>query len=139
MPWHLSKSDPRKVYDERHITVCVCDTAERAAFIIDAANEKREWERAGESIRLREPQSTIMRDVKINIPMPDGVAIPAELLRTFEPDKCCGRLIANDAVNGRLLKAWTCPKCGMEWKPRAVAGVEHWSPAPAVMVFSPAR
>ena len=36
MPWHLSKSDPRKVYDSRHEMVCVCQTAEQARIIVDA-------------------------------------------------------------------------------------------------------
>ena len=36
MPWHLSRSDPRKVYDERHEAVCVCQTAEQAALIVEA-------------------------------------------------------------------------------------------------------
>lgn len=38
MPWHLSKSDPRKVYDSHHDVVCVCMTALQAAGIVLAVN-----------------------------------------------------------------------------------------------------
>jgi hypothetical protein len=39
MPWHLSKSDPRKVYDSYHNMVCVCQNAEQAKLIVDAVRE----------------------------------------------------------------------------------------------------
>ncbi len=38
MPWHLSKSDPRKVYDSLHQPVCVCHKEEQAALIVKAVN-----------------------------------------------------------------------------------------------------
>jgi hypothetical protein len=41
IPWHLSKSDPRKVYDERHTEICVCVTPESAALIVTAVNRLR--------------------------------------------------------------------------------------------------
>lgn len=36
MGWHQSVSNPRKVYNERHEQVCVCETREQAALIVDA-------------------------------------------------------------------------------------------------------
>ena len=41
MPWHLSKSDPRKVYDERHEAVCVCQKPEQALIVVTAVNRLR--------------------------------------------------------------------------------------------------
>ena len=38
MPWHLSKSDPRKVYNSRHETVCVCQNSDQADLIVRAVN-----------------------------------------------------------------------------------------------------
>jgi hypothetical protein len=39
--WHQSKSDPRIVYDESHIAVCVMSTADQAAFVVAAVNAYR--------------------------------------------------------------------------------------------------
>jgi hypothetical protein len=36
MPWHRSVSNPRKVYNERHEQVCICETPEQAALIVEA-------------------------------------------------------------------------------------------------------
>ena len=36
MPWHQSLSNPRKVYDDRHEQVCVCETPEQAELIVAA-------------------------------------------------------------------------------------------------------
>ncbi len=36
MPWHRSISNLSKVYNERHEQVCVCETPEQAALIVDA-------------------------------------------------------------------------------------------------------
>ena len=38
MGWHLSKSDPRKVYDERHTEICIACTGEAAALIVAGVN-----------------------------------------------------------------------------------------------------
>ena len=38
MPWRLSKSDPRKVYNSRHETVCVCQNSDQADLIVRAVN-----------------------------------------------------------------------------------------------------
>ena len=36
MPWHQSVSNPRKVYNERHEQVCICETPKQAALIVEA-------------------------------------------------------------------------------------------------------
>ena len=36
MPWRRSLSNPRKVYNERHEQVCICETPEQAALIVEA-------------------------------------------------------------------------------------------------------
>jgi len=36
MPWHRSVSNPCKVYNERHEQVCICETPEQAALIVEA-------------------------------------------------------------------------------------------------------
>ena len=41
MSWHLSKSDPRKVYDSYHNMVCVCQNAEQARLIVVSGNESQ--------------------------------------------------------------------------------------------------
>ena len=121
MPWHLSKSDPRKVYDSYHNMVCVCQNAEQARLIVVSVNECKPQP---ETIRLRE-------------------SIPAAPLRvapldTFEPDdSCCGKLIATAGRSGVLasLQLWTCPKCGLDWASQLMGGIRHWMPRPAVAVF----
>ena len=47
MPWHLSKSDPRKIYDETHEMVCVCRTNEQAAMVVEAVNRYRQPDMIG--------------------------------------------------------------------------------------------
>lgn len=122
MPWHLSKSDPRKVYDSYHSMVCVCQNAEQAKVIVGAVNERAPQ---AETIRLREPA------------IPDATGHPGTL-DTFEPDdSCCGREIAKAARSGVLasLQSWECSKCGCHWEPSLIIGVRHWSARPAVAVF----
>ena len=118
MPWHLSKSDPRKVYDSYHSMVCVCQNAEQAKLIVDAVTAHAPQ---AETIRLREP-----------------APLRVAPLDTFEPDdSCCGREIAKAARSGVLasLQLWTCPKCGLDWAPQLMGGIRHWTPRPAVAVF----
>ena len=43
MPWHLSKSDPRKVYDSYHNMVCVCQNENQSALIVKAVNDLPQW------------------------------------------------------------------------------------------------
>ena len=47
MGWHLSKSDPRKVYNERHETVCVCQNSEQSKLIVEAVNRYRQPDMIG--------------------------------------------------------------------------------------------
>lgn len=112
MPWHLSKSDPRKVYDERHQVVCVCQTPDQAALIV-------------QSVVGRGPTSVLR-----------AMADPAEN-DTFLPDDCCGKYIAAAGRDGLLksITVWTCPKCGGEWEPKQHQGVRMWEPKTAVMIF----
>ena len=46
MPWHSSKSDPRKVYDQNHDVVCVCMNPAQATQIVSAVNQAREKQSA---------------------------------------------------------------------------------------------
>ena len=121
MPWHLSKSDLRKVYDSFHQTVCVCHTAEQAAMIVDAMRAR--GESAGEAIRLREP---VIQTPAVN-----------DYLDSFEPDECCGKSLTKAANEGVLksLTRWSCPKCGADWEPRMVGPVRHWSLSAPVAIF----
>lgn len=151
MPWHISKSDPRKVYDERHEVVCVCQTAEQAARIVAAVTGK-----AQEVIRLREPDIAgqhVAPQLKVSdyehafatgigavTDLGDGhtaAITPSATLDSFEPDTCCGSAISKAARSGVLgsVTSWECPKCGMEWQPAQVGSIRHWSPTPAVMIF----
>jgi len=116
MPWHISKSDLRKIYDDRHGDVCVCQTVEQAAIIVDAVNRLRS-SGVAPIISLREPS--------------------ADKLDTYEPDSCCGPGLAK-AARGGVLKAllsWDCPRCGEKWVPRDVGGLRHWEPVPAVEIL----
>lgn len=123
MPWHLSKSDPRKVYDERHAAVCVCQTPEQAALIVLAVT-------ALPALQLQRPDVIQLRE-------PARVGIP-EPMDTFEPDDtCCGKAISKAARTGVLksLQAWECPGCGCAWNPQVSGNVRHWVPAPAAILF----
>lgn len=130
MPWHLSKSDPRKVYDERHEVVCVCRLAEQAARIVAAVTGKA-------TLVLREPSPPMEREGKETFIPSDGKSHIAPL-DTFEPDySCCGRRIAKAARTGTLaaVTSWECSDCGCEWKPQMVGTVRHWSPVPRVLIL----
>ena len=70
------------------------------------------------------------------------------MLQTYEPDDCC---FIGDALDSGALDdadVWTCPNCGIEWRPeyfsnpldalepdepRAV--IKHWTPRPVIMVL----
>lgn len=57
-------------------------------------------------------------------------------LATHDEDECCGRHISKALRSGALDKgdAWTCPKCGTEWKVTC-GPIRHWSPCPIIEVF----
>lgn len=123
MPWHLSKSDPRKVYDQNHDTVCVCMSAEQAATIVRAVNALPVGDR-DTFIRLREPAVS------------DATGDPTPL-ETFHQDDCCtSRLIRAHRIG---VEQWVCPNCGTDWKPRMIEGVRHWEPHPAFFSLKAAR
>lgn len=124
MPWHQSKSDPRKVYNSHHEAVCVCQTADQASLIIRAVNALP----PGDSetfIKLREHQPLCPPS-----PFHSG---PAQIVNTFEPDECCGKGLTLATLKD--LQSWECSKCGAEWKPTDYGTVRHWVPTPAVMIF----
>lgn len=124
MPWHLSKSDPRKVYDERHNGVCVCQTAEQAALIRDAVNAHRHDSR-------QIPDAPATSTSIAPEPIPHG------LLDTYEPDRCCGRILAKALASGSLSNetVWECPVCCTTWKATQAGPVRHWGPVPMIVVF----
>jgi ribosomal protein L37AE/L43A len=117
MPWHLSRSDPRKVYDERHNTVCVCQNADQANLILRAVLAYG----VREVVELREPQP--MKPIQ-----------PAE---TFFHDDCCSaRLQKADRTK---ITEWTCPKCGARWTVAPSGPLLHWSPANDFFVLPTGR
>lgn len=55
-----------------------------------------------------------------------------------EQDDCCNKPFARDSRAGKLagVTAWTCPKCGCDWRARDTgAGVRHWAPDVQFEVF----
>ena len=79
------------------------------------------------------------------------------MLNSHDPDPCCGKFISDDLRSGALDEAylWTCPECGIEWRPLEVRTdkpvmtaadnplfrnieypvfARHWSPHPAVAI-----
>ena len=75
MPWHLSKSDPRKIYDETHEMVCVCRTNEQAAMVVEAVNRYRQPDMIGFPSPL---ESALLPAV---LPIPDLVKPDLTALR----------------------------------------------------------
>jgi len=61
------------------------------------------------------------------------------MLDTYEPDDCCGKRLAKALLAAtEPLMEWTCPKCGTEWRPHAMASdMRHWMPEAPVVVFRP--
>lgn len=120
MPWHLSLSDPRKVYDERHGDVAVCQTAQQAAIIVEAVNRMRDSGGAPRTIRLQEPEPA---------PSPGTLEI-------FHDDDCCKKHLMR--AQRASLTEWECPKCGCEWRWEMRGEVKYWYPVAAIAIF-PAR
>ena len=73
------------------------------------------------------------------------------MLNSHEQDPCCGKAISEALRSGALYAAdsWSCPECGMEWKPRNATyyyldgnispippenRIRHWSPHPIVAI-----
>jgi hypothetical protein len=126
MPWHLSKSDPRKVYDSYHNMVCVCQTAEQAKLVVDSVNECKPQP---ETIKLREP---------IQHPdiLPPVREIPLTHV-TVQAEGCCAKLIAKASISGALdrMQPWECPKCGTTYWPRRERPLVNWEARAAALVF----
>lgn len=147
MPWHLSKSDPRKVYDERHEPVCVCQTAEQAARIVAAVTGVSQT-----VVRLKEPAIEPKMVGGMEKFAEGDEVYPGQFITvgervceqsisftdSFEPDQGCCRVAIMAAARKGALKsaaAWECPRCGCEWTPRTAGLFRHWSPVSDVQVF----
>lgn len=155
MPWHLSKSDPRKVYDERHEPICVCQTPEQAARIVAAVTGKSQTVFAAVDtakghtlqdgtvfypLKLKEPAAAMSPQVSPPFDMADGGAVdPGKtylvgervcettitLTDSFEPDQGCCSAAIMSASRKGALKSATAWEC-----PRC--GCE-WTPKSAGM------
>ncbi len=143
MPWHLSKSDPRKVYDSRHVPVCVCQNSDQAALIVRAVTALGPQE---QSIRLREPSVPQGKESpEEQIPITSGVSEQPQgeaPLDTWEPeDTCCGKNIAKACRAGLLksLQSWTCPACETPWLPHGDGRVRYWTPQSTMVLFGGRR
>lgn len=125
MGWHLSRSNPAKVYDERHTEVCICHTAEAARMIVLAVNFLRGEgvvPGTGEHIKLREPEP----------PKADALTHV-----TGGADGCCASPIRKASLSGVLdrMQPWECPKCGTTYWPKREGPLVSWEARAAVMVF----
>ena len=118
MPWHLSKSNPCKVYDERHEVVCVCSTAEQAARIVANATGQ-----PVQSVKLREPAET---------------SAPTDI---FVHDECCNAPLSKAIRSGRLAREtlWSCPRCGCDWTVCDGGAVRKWEPVSMLAVWGGKR
>jgi hypothetical protein len=121
MLWHASKSDPRKVYDSRHETVCVCQNADQAALIVRAVNALPD-EARGSFVKLREP-----------------MVQKSEFTHATTAEGCCARSIAKASLSGALdsLQPFHCAKCGTEYRAKRVGPVVNWEGQCDVVVFKP--
>jgi len=141
MPWHLSKSDPRKVYDSYHNTVCVCQDQDQANLIVSAVNAFGPSDDM--AIRLREPIARAGKESAEGSPGGGGSehANNAEPppVHTSTADGCCGVAISRAMASGVLdkLPSFTCPKCGTLYEPKRQGPLVHWQARAAVMVFKP--
>jgi hypothetical protein len=123
MPWHISRSNPLKVYDSYHAEACIAATPELAAFIVRAAN-------AGIAANLTVP-------LRLQEPArPEPVKHEMDLV---DEDSCCGPKLVqalNRGVNG---DTWFCPTCSCEWRAHMIPeqSVRRWSPVVEVQVLPP--
>src|ERR1035438_2061956 len=104
MPWHQSRSDPRKVYDAYHQPVGVMHSAEQAALIVEAVNA------------LGPERYNSIRKERLGAEStgaPEKVDAPVSLTHTYQEDICCGKHIARAIQSGTVgvSGAFTCPKC----------------------------
>jgi hypothetical protein len=64
------------------------------------------------------------------------------VLNVIEPDTCCSPRFSRAARDGSLdnVKSWTCPKCGVEYRPQIVREcVRHWVAHVYVELVRPQR
>ena len=115
--WHLSRSNPMKVYDERHTEVCVCRTAADAALIVKAVNALP-YEARDTFVKLREPE-------------------PARKIHTTQAEGCCGRQIGKASLAGKLesVTKFECPTCGTTYEARTEGPLTVWEARADVLVF----
>ena len=127
MPWHLSRSNPMKVYDERHTEVCVCCTAEAAALIVQGVNALP-YESRGTFVKLREAQLA---------PQPVSSTVAPRQTHTTIADGCCGRQIGKASLAGRLesVTKFECPTCGTTYESRTEGPLTVWEARADVLVF----
>jgi hypothetical protein len=74
-----------------------------------------------DGVRISPPTGAL----KLREPAPPEPSI----LQVMEFDECCSPRFSKQARTGALDKAetWTCPKCGVEYRPTLVDGtVRHW-------------
>jgi hypothetical protein len=149
--WHLSKSNPCKVYDERHQVAALATSPEYAARIVAAVTGK-----AQEVIRLREPVDRMGQTDQYAYPTRTGVNAlsisdleaatshfsntnegPKSVLNSFEPDDCCGKHISKASRAGVLeaVTTWTCERCGTDWKPTTMGNIRHWKPESDIAIL----
>lgn len=125
MPWHLSRSDTRKVYDQTHAAVCVCQTAEQAALIVEAVNklgpERYRGKESGDTTSTGAPNSEH--------------GAPVSITQTYQEEECCGKHLAKAIRTGSILNVWNCPKCGCDWTGEQVGTVRNWKPIPLMEVI----
>jgi hypothetical protein len=120
MPWHQSKANPLKVYDERHQQACLCESAELAALIVAAVNGYN-GPRKESAARASESKSAVEQ---------------AALTYTVQEDNCCGpRLRRALRSEHKPHESWTCPGCGCEWTPEPRGEIVLWSPVVLMEVF----
>lgn len=137
MPWHLSRSNPTKVYDSHHHEACIAASPELAAFIVRAANAAI-MAGATVPIRLREsslPERKESAEVGSERAA-SGTAQAGKPLDTFETDECCTKHLAK-ALRSGILKAdeWLCPVCGCEWKAEMRGPLRHWIPVTMIALL----
>ena len=119
MPWHVSRSNPLKVYDSYHVEACMASTPEMAGFIMRAANGALA-NGATFPMRLSEPAR----------PEP-----PVQEMNIVDEDSCCGPRLVRELRVKNPGENWFCPKCGCEWRVKPESGVRRWSPVIEVSVI----
>jgi hypothetical protein len=135
MPWHLSQSDARKVYDSYHNPVCVCQTQDQAALIVKAVNLIPQLA----SIKLREPGVPAEKESadQNQSRAASGNPETGKPLDTLEPDEYCAKHLLKALRSGYLNRQslWECPKCGCNWVAKDSGPLRHWEPVTAIAIF----